>query len=162
MIMKSLFFVLAVLFTTATSAQSKLLNAVLGAYYKIKDELVAGNSTTASSAAAEFKTAVAALDNSTVSAAEVKAFEPFRQKLLADAAAINATNDLNKQRELFSSLSNNMISVVKAASMSDKEIYVDYCPMKKKYWLSADKAIKNPYYGNKMLTCGNVTETIKQ
>jgi Protein of unknown function (DUF3347) len=162
MIMKSLFFVLAVLFTTATLAQSKSLKAVLDAYYKIKDELVAGKSTTASSAAAEFKTAVAALDNSTVSPAEVKAFEPFRQKLLADATAINVTNDLNKQRELFSSLSNNMISVVKAALMSDKEIYVDYCPMKKSYWLSADKAIRNPYYGNKMLTCGNVKETIKQ
>jgi hypothetical protein len=32
--------------------------------------------------------------------------------------------------------------------------------MKKSYWLSADEAIKNPYYGNMMLTCGKVSETI--
>ena len=162
MIMKSLFFVLAVLCTTVTSAQSKSLNAVLNAYYKIKNDLVAGNSSAAVEAAAEFKTAVEAIDNSSASAAELKAFEPFRQKLLADAAAVNGVNDLSKQRELFSSLSNNMISVAKATTLSDKEIYVDYCPMKKSYWLSADKAIRNPYYGNKMLTCGNVKETIKQ
>jgi len=28
-------------------------------------------------------------------------------------------------------------------------------------WLSKEPAIQNPYYGNKMLTCGSVTETIK-
>jgi hypothetical protein len=28
--------------------------------------------------------------------------------------------------------------------------------MKKASWLSNDKAIKNPYYGSAMLTCGNV------
>jgi hypothetical protein len=33
--------------------------------------------------------------------------------------------------------------------------------MKKAYWLSPDKAIKNPYYGSAMLTCGKVTETIQ-
>lgn len=159
--MKPLFFALTVLFTTVTSAQSKSLNAVLNAYYKIKNELVAGNNS-AVAAAAEFKTAIEAVDNSSASAAELKAFEPFRQKLLTDAAAINATNDLSKQRELFSSLSNNMISMAKVTTLSDKEIYVDYCPMKKSYWLSNDKAIRNPYYGNRMLTCGNVKETIKQ
>jgi hypothetical protein len=33
--------------------------------------------------------------------------------------------------------------------------------MKKMYWLSSEAAIKNPYYGKMMLTCGSVTETIK-
>ncbi|RYF82932.1 MAG: DUF3347 domain-containing protein, partial [Chitinophagaceae bacterium] len=36
-----------------------------------------------------------------------------------------------------------------------------YCPMKKALWLSNEKAIKNPYYGSAMLTCGKVTETIE-
>jgi len=33
--------------------------------------------------------------------------------------------------------------------------------MKKTYWLSNEAAIKNPYYGNAMLNCGNVTDTMK-
>ncbi|MAQ74933.1 MAG: hypothetical protein CL613_01215 [Aquimarina sp.] len=31
--------------------------------------------------------------------------------------------------------------------------------MKKAYWLSKEKDIKNPYYGSSMLTCGKVAET---
>jgi hypothetical protein len=28
-------------------------------------------------------------------------------------------------------------------------------------WLSKENAVKNPYYGSQMLTCGKVVETIK-
>jgi Cu(I)/Ag(I) efflux system membrane fusion protein len=28
-------------------------------------------------------------------------------------------------------------------------------------WLSTEESIKNPYYGQSMLTCGEVTDTIK-
>ena len=160
--MKALFIPLAALLFSTASAQSKSVSTVLNTYYKLKNELVAGNSSAASTAAADFKSAVAAVNSSTASAAEVKAFEPVKQKLQTDAAAIAGANDIDKQRELFATLSTTMISLAKSISLSDKEIYVDYCPMKKASWLSAEKAIKNPYYGNKMLTCGNVKETIKQ
>lgn len=40
-------------------------------------------------------------------------------------------------------------------------VYYQYCPMKKAYWLSMEKEIKNPYYGSSMLTCGKVIETKK-
>jgi len=33
--------------------------------------------------------------------------------------------------------------------------------MKKAYWLSSEAAIKNPYFGNAMLACGKITETLK-
>jgi hypothetical protein len=160
--MKSFFLVIAVFISTAASAQSKSVSAVLNAYYKLKNELVAGNSSTTATAAVELKSAIEAVNNSSASVAEIKAFEPVIQKLQTDASSIAASNDISKQRELFSSLSNNMISVAKVITLSDKEIYIDYCPMKKASWLSAEKAIRNPYYGNKMLTCGNVKETIKQ
>ncbi|HNK84737.1 MAG TPA: mercury transporter, partial [Flavobacteriales bacterium] len=41
-------------------------------------------------------------------------------------------------------------------------IYLDHCPMYNggADWLSREKAIKNPYYGSSMLTCGSVKETI--
>lgn len=159
--MKALFITLAVFVVTAASAQSKSVSAVLQTYYKLKNELVSANISTTAAAATEFKLAVTAVSKSTASAAEVKALEAVKQKLQTDAAAIIAANDIDKQRELFATLSTNMISLAKSISLSDKEIYVDYCPMKKASWLSAEKAIKNPYYGNKMLNCGNVKETIK-
>ena len=44
-------------------------------------------------------------------------------------------------------------------------LYVQKCPMansnKGAIWISTEKEIKNPYYGDAMLTCGSVIEIIK-
>lgn len=160
--MKSIFLATTLFITVIASAQNKSLSAVLNAYYNLKNELVAGNSTQVAALAAEFKNSVAAVNTQQLTAAELKVFEPLQQKLIAEAATIASSSDLKKQREVFAALSEHMIVLAKGVKLSDKEVYIDYCPMKKASWLSADKAIKNPYYGKSMLTCGNVKETIKQ
>jgi hypothetical protein len=85
---------------------------------------------------------------------------PLQQKLISDAEQIAATKDVKRQRERFNDFSNNMFVLAKAIKLSEP-VYQQYCPMKKTYWLSSEAAIKNPYYGNQMLTCGNVSATIK-
>jgi hypothetical protein len=82
--------------------------------------------------------------------------------LLKDATPISETKDIKVQREHFTNLSNNMASLAKSVKLTTEPIYQAYCPMKKANWLSNDKAIKNPYYGSAMLTCGKVVETINQ
>tara|TARA_R110002124_G_scaffold71185_3_gene190745 strand:- start:851 stop:1426 length:576 start_codon:yes stop_codon:yes gene_type:complete len=81
------------------------------------------------------------------------------------ASQIAESNDLEKQRELYSSLSNDFIPMIKTAGLTSGELYVDFCPManqnKGAYWLTANKEIKNPYMGSKMMTCGSIKETIK-
>ncbi len=43
-------------------------------------------------------------------------------------------------------------------------IYKQYCPMAFNntgaYWLSSEKEIRNPYFGDAMLSCGSVKETL--
>lgn len=76
---------------------------------------------------------------------------------------VNAAN-IEDQRASYSKLSNDFIALVKKAGLEGGELYVDYCPMalndKGGYWLSANKEIKNPYFGDKMMTCGEIKETI--
>ncbi len=78
----------------------------------------------------------------------------------------NLSNELNieKQRATFINLSNAMTKVISSFG-TNKEVYVQHCPMandnKGADWLSFDKAIKNPYFGDKMLQCGSVEQTIK-
>ena len=62
--------------------------------------------------------------------------------------------------EVFKKRQNHMATLAKAVKLTGDPIYKQYCPMKKTNWLSNEKAIKNPYYGNAMLTCGNIAETI--
>lgn len=83
---------------------------------------------------------------------------------IANAARnISTSNDVNAQRTSFSELTKALESELDGA-LSSGEIYKQYCPMafegKGDYWFSNSEEIRNPYYGDKMLKCGRVEETI--
>jgi hypothetical protein len=64
----------------------------------------------------------------------------------------------------FSKLSGPVYDLMKAVSPG-YEVYLDHCPMyndgKGADWISREKPIRNPYYGSKMMTCGNVKDSLK-
>lgn len=160
--MKSLIIATTILLATfSAQAANPALSKLLSLYYDVKNALVSSDATTANAKAAEFVKAIGSVDMHALSAAEHEAFMPLQEKLTADASAIAATTDLNKQREQFKSFSNNFFTLAKAVKLSDTPVYQQYCPMQKSYWLSNEAAVKNPYYGKQMLTCGKVTETLK-
>jgi len=75
---------------------------------------------------------------------------------------IESSADLKSQRIAFSALSDEM-AVLVAGNLKSGMIYKDYCPMALDggaYWLSSEKEIQNPYFGDKMLNCGSVKEII--
>jgi len=126
---------------------------LLSTYLNIKNALVTGDVNSAASNADQFLRTANTIDFKVIS-------EGNLHILSKDAGNISATEDLQKQREHFATLSTNMASVSKAFKLTDKSIYLQYCPMKKALWLSLEKQIRNPYYGSSMLTCGEVTETL--
>ncbi len=86
------------------------------------------------------------------------------EQALNAAQKIAQSTDINEQRTTFQDLSAAMEGML-AGQLSSGEVYKQYCPMafegKGAYWLSASKEIRNPYYGDKMLKCGSVRDTIK-
>jgi len=127
------------------------LNAVYQHYVHLTTALTNGD-------AAEAKVASNAIE---VGIKEV----PGGETVTAQAAKITAASDIEAQRVAYSTLSNEFIELVKKSGLSGGELYVDYCPMalndKGAYWLSSNKEIRNPYFGEKMMTCGEIKETIK-
>jgi hypothetical protein len=160
-------FFICVAFLAAVSAssfaqvQQPVLSPVLTDYYGIKDALFSGDAKTAAVKAGGLLKAVNGVDLSALSGNEHKTFIALQAKLAFDARHISESSDINHQREHFTSLSANMVSLSKQAHLAQQPIYEDYCPMKKAYWLSNDIAIKNPYFGGSMPGCGKVTNTIK-
>jgi Protein of unknown function (DUF3347) len=134
----------------STGTQSQLLHS----YYDIKNALVAGNANAASISAEQFVKTTNGIDYKVISEGNINT-------LLKDATAISESTDLKDQRMHFASLSTNMFAVAKAVKLTTQPVYYAYCPMKKAYWLSSEAAIKNPYFGNAMPTCGKVVETLK-
>ena len=146
----------ATIFVQKTNAQdsAKLQpSQLLTTYYSLKDALVGSNANAAATAAQDFVMAVNAVDKETVK-------DETRSALLKDANDIAQSKDLNTQRQKFANLSSTMYSLAKTVKLSADPVYLQYCPMKKASWLSSNKAIKNPYYGSAMLTCGSVKETL--
>jgi len=86
------------------------------------------------------------------------------QSLMDIIANMIATDDIEVQREEFSSLSNQVTEMLSNAHIASGKIYKQYCPMafdfKGAYWLSTEKEIRNPYFGDAMLKCGEVKEEI--
>jgi Cu(I)/Ag(I) efflux system membrane fusion protein len=78
---------------------------------------------------------------------------------------IQSSVDIEGQRKEFSNLSNEFYKALKIFGLKGKTAYYQFCPMafneKGAFWLSASKEIRNPYYGDQMLTCGEVKEVIK-
>jgi hypothetical protein len=137
------------------------LSALLSKYYGIKNALVKSDAVDAAKQAMEFSANVGKIDVKKLDVSEQQAFNNTKSRLLSDAGIIGTSTDLKNQREVFASFSAAMIILIKTAKLSQQPVYIDYCPMKKNYWLSADIQIKNPYYGNSMLTCGKVSETLQ-
>lgn len=135
---------------TAYSAFAQNSNRLLGGYLQVKNALVAGDTKAADEAITVLQ--------------QVIGSEPdFKQKdALAKATEKMAkAGNLEKQRASFADVSTIAWSIVKASDSLKQEVYYQYCPMKKAYWLSTEAAIRNPYYGASMLTCGKVAETRK-
>ena len=85
--------------------------------------------------------------------------------IVSSAEKIMTAPDIAAQRISFSGMSKDMAELIKKEGLSGGELYVAFCPMalndKGATWISGSKAIRNPYFGEKMLTCGEVKETIQ-
>ena len=79
--------------------------------------------------------------------------------------AISSNENIENQREHFVILNENLIALAMNAEQGSNTLYVQKCPMANNnigaMWLSSEKEIRNPYYGDAMLTCGSVIEEIK-
>lgn len=152
--------ILMIPFLSFSQSKNSSITNLLNAYYAVKNALVAGDAAGAGKSASDLVTSIKSINPKELSAGEQKAFSAVQEKLLADAGALAGIKDVNKQRGTFQYLSANMIQLIKASQPSSP-VYVAYCPMKKASWLTSENSIKNPYYGKSMLSCGQITETIR-
>ena len=154
-----------ILFATIANAQSNTnIKKVLDAYIQLKDALVKSDGASSSSASKTLLTAIQEVNMSELNTETHTQWMKVVNDLKEDAEHINETKEITHQRDHFMSLSKNLYAVIKV-SKSETPIYYQFCPMANKgkgaNWLSLENKVKNPYYGNQMLTCGKVVETIQ-
>ncbi len=121
-------------------------------YLAVKDALVETDSEAAKRAAEKLVASLKQLKGSSV------------EQAASNAEAIATTDAVEKQREYFEKLSENIYAVMKEDKPIEGTLYKQYCPMafqnEGAFWISTEKDIRNPYFGDKMLKCGVVKEEI--
>lgn len=88
-----------------------------------------------------------------------------KKVIVEKAIAILQEADLEKQRNHFSVISQELIQLVESEGIREGAAYVAFCPMamedKGAYWLTQEKEVINPYFGASMLTCGSIEKTLE-
>ena len=78
---------------------------------------------------------------------------------------IAASDVLVEQRKQFTLLNSDIIPLIKGTEITRGTVFLQYCPMANDgdggYWLASVSEIRNPYYGDEMLNCGEVKEEFK-
>ncbi len=133
---------------------------VLAHYLALKNYLVASN----------FNDALAEVSNINTSLNEIA--EPAGEAWKNSLASIRSNIDLmgnaesiDQLRKHFIALSTEVVKWARGVVKSNSPLYIMYCPMANEnegaVWVSSSNIVENPYYGEMMLNCGEVTETIQ-
>lgn len=140
--------------------QDSKAEAILTAYFNLKDALVADDELKAKELGTSLEKSLENLDVSKYTDAQKLELKDIIIDAKEHAVHISKSS-IEHQREHFKVLTKDIIDMVAITGASNK-LYEQYCPMYEKgsAWLSMNKEVRNPYYGSKMLKCGKVQREI--
>ena len=141
------------------------LKVVFEGYTLLKDALVADNAGKAQSSAKEIGKSLDGVDMKLLENDKAhNHWMTLQKEIRASANAIAIATEIAEQRSHFKHLSAHMISTIQLFGIN-QTVFSNYCPMADSnngaYWVSLEKEIRNPYYGEEMLTCGEITATLR-
>ena len=147
-----------------TKQEVNQLKTIFESYFALKDALVKSDGKLVSTLAKDVLANINSVKMEKLSSEEHTVWMKVMSSLKSNTEKIAATTIIEKQRVVFMDLSANFYALLKV-SKQDYSIYYQNCPMyndgKGANWLSKENAVKNPYYGSQMLTCGKTVEIIK-
>ena len=149
----------ALLFANLGHADSRdfdqQMQPVLESYLKIPKILAADRIDGVVAAAKTVATVAENLDSSKVTGMHAKHYKNIPANIKAAAGKLADAKDIVAMREALKDLSKPM--AMWATMSQPKGVSVMYCSMAPGSWLqSNDTVIANPYYGAKMLRCGEI------
>ncbi len=140
-------------FSLLSQLDSTELHTLLNSYLSIKEALVYAKSIEAQREA----------DRLMGFLGQRKENKPL-QTMKSSLRHIAETDDIVHQREYFDGLSSWMYRLLKISEKPYGTLYQQYCPKalsnKGAYWLSTSSVIENPYFNEKHLSCGEISETL--
>jgi len=143
----------------------KQLKSFYEAYLEMNEAFIESDAAKVSKTA---KTAVTALENIEMGLLEGDAHMAWMDQLEILSPALKniaKNNDLEKQRLEYATFNLTFYKSLKMFGLDNDTTYYQYCSMANgdegAYWFSETKEIRNPYFGDMMLSCGETRDTLK-
>lgn len=155
--------------TTKTTTLSKEAKAavekLVDQYLQLKNALVKDNFAEADKQVKALQKAFSETNMGLFTGQSHNKWMDYQNRMQAQTTQFLQTKSIDEARTVFLALSNIMIEMTYDFGPFTQTFYVQYCPManqnKGAEWISASKNVENPYYGARMLGCGEVTKTIQ-
>ena len=143
----------------------KQLLIVFNDYIDLKDALVKEAPKATSDNAARLLNNLSKVDMKLLSDNNAhKHWMSLQKEINSSANSISKTSVIKIQRDHFKHLSSHLINAIQLFGVNER-VFVEFCPMadnnKGAYWLSKEEKVINPYFGESMLTCGEVKQIIE-
>ncbi len=140
------------------------LQTAYDTYITLKDNFIKSDAELSKNSASALHKALQNIDMKLLANNEAHTQWMMLNKTLKSSSnAIANSEDIKLQRKQFKILSEHFILAVQSFGINEIS-YKQYCPMadsdKGAYWLSKEKQILNPYFGDIMLKCGEVKQVI--
>lgn len=144
-----------------SDTQNSQSKQVLADYMALKDALVATDEAASAKAGKKLENTLTAFNIASFTSEEQEELKDILEVATEHAEHISRS-DIAHQREHFQMLTKDITDMV-AITGTDNTLYQQFCPMYAKNggaWLSMEKEIRNPYFGDKMMNCGEVQKEI--
>ena len=150
----------------APGSQGQQLQTIWEQYLLLRDALVASNAAKATEHAQGLAGMATEL-NQTAFATQADSLRwgALVGKVAQQSTELQNQTDVEAQRIAFEPLSQSIYYLVSEFGLpKGNKVYQQQCPMafdnRGAWWLSEKPEIENPYFGDRMLTCGTVSEQI--
>lgn len=147
-----------------TEAQQKQ-QKVFGAYLNLSKAMVNANPIDGKNAAKEMEADLKTVDAGSFADSNRQVWDSLSTAIFEGLTHINNSDDIKEQRVGYEKVSDNYYIMLQDFDMIYSPAYRVFCPMafkdKGAYWISDKPEVRNPYFGDDMLECGEVTDTLK-
>lgn len=142
------------------------LQNLMAGYFNLKDAFVKSDMTLVNGANTNFDSLLTGLkmDGQLQDEALKNLATDLIAQVKTSADGINKAADLETKRASFQTLSDALFDLLRSVQYHGGKVYQQYCPMafdnKGAAWLSNSTDVINPYFGDKMLNCGELRDSI--
>ncbi|ALO17277.1 Cation efflux system protein CusB precursor [Salinivirga cyanobacteriivorans] len=150
---------------SAPDAFQQQLTVVYHEYIDMKDAFVASDTQKVSNEAGQVKKVLDEVDMGLLDGDAHMKWMDHLEILNRTIETISKSGDLEEQRKTFSEFNLAFYKAVKTFGLEGVKTHYQYCPMANRdqgaYWFSNEEEIKNPYFGESMLKCGENREVFE-